>query len=169
MTSANFSRNRVLSYGDRERIKRALDSERKRLRGETEGVPNRLQRYIDDQVKENPKHIKANIEKLERVLSQGSPDSLSKAERIRRERMIQQDKEWLQKNMVSRKSYNLGWRDIRDGRCTKADYDKAVQGCVNEMSPQFQKVANRYKNNMRELQPDDPNSSNLENIRPEST
>lgn len=168
--SARFLRNnRVLSYGERERIKRAIDADRRRLLGKTDGIPDRFQRYIDNNVKEDPKILQRNITKLEKVLSNGSPDSLSKHERLAKEKMLSQDREWLQKNMVPRTSHNIGWRDIKEGRATQANYDKAVQGCLKEMSPEFQKRANRYKNNMRELDPDNPNASNLENIRPETT
>lgn len=165
--SAKFGRRSVLSYGDRERIKRSLDQERKRLQGYTEGVPNRYQKFIDEKVREDPTRIRRNIGKLEKILSDGSPDSLSKSEKTAREKMIQQDREWLQGHMVSRKAYHIGWRDIKEGRATKADYDKAVQGCVKEQSPEFQARANRYKNNMREIDPDNPGSSNIETIRPE--
>jgi hypothetical protein len=159
-------RSKVLSYGERERIKKAIDADRKRLIGETEGIPNRFQRHIDVAVKEDPRILRRNIEKLERVLSEGSPDSLTKHERNKREKLIEQDKVWLQSRMVPKKYFNIGWRDIKDGRATKNEYDQAVQGLVKENSPGFQRRADRLKNNLREIDPDNPSSSNLEDIRP---
>jgi len=158
-----------LSYGERQRIKRILDSEGRRLNGVTEGIPNRFQRAIDEKFREkHPEEIRANMKKLERVLSEGSPDSISKRERIAKEKLAAKEREWLQSQMVSRKAYHIGWRDIKEGRATKAEYDKAVRGCVVEQSSQFAKHANRYKNLMREIDPENPDASNIENIRPET-
>jgi len=158
----------ILSFNEREKIKRDIQSEKRRLAGETEGIPNRLQRFIDPAVREDPRRVLANIKKLERSLSNGSPGSLSKYERNRKEKMVREDGEWLKRNMVPQSHINLGWRDIKEHRTTQKEYDKAVTGCLVEHSPEFLKRAQRFKNNMRELAPDDPNVSSVESIRPES-
>jgi hypothetical protein len=167
--SAKFVRpNRVLSLRERVRINRELDHERKVLKGENPDIPRRMHQFIDPAVREDKRMVQSRIRKLERVLSNGSPDSLSKRERVAKERMVQEDREWLEKNMVPRTHINLGWRDIRDRRTTQKEYDKAVKGCVVEHSPEFNKRAERFKNNMREIAPDDPEASSIETIRPDT-
>lgn len=104
----------------------------------------------------------AVMRRYRRVLERGKPGSLSKNEKIRLERQIKMDREWLQRNMVPRSHAML-----------RAGPDPAFRKAVNfmaqkEMSREFQKVAERYKNNARKLWPDSPEMANLETIRPEA-
>ena len=162
--SARFSRpNTVLSYTERKRIAREIETRKRRIDGFHDGVPDRLKRFMDDSFREDPGMLRRRIAQLGKVLSNGSPDSLSKREIVARERMISEDKEWLQKRMVPKAHYYM--QEKSDNR---AEFQKVVQGCMNEQTPEFKKRAARLKNNLREIDPDNPNASNLETIRPDS-
>lgn len=162
--SARFLRpTRVLSFNERQRIDRDIASEKRKLAGEHEGIPNRFRQFMDERVREDPKRIRAHIQKMERIRSAGSPDSISRRERTGKERIVKEDVEWLRAHMVPKSHYYL-----HEGRADPREYQKVVQGCLQEHSKEFKQRAGRYKNTMRELDPDNPNAGNVEVIRPDN-
>lgn len=162
---------RVLSYREQIRYKQQLKDEERRLNGELvvplnkkirESMPyrrlNRMARFIDPTVREDPYEIQRRIFKLNRTLRLSGPRHLTRIERNRMEKRIKQDREWLRKNMITQRMNKL--------RRGQHGFGKAVQYCAKEHSETFKRIAERYKNNMREYAPDDPDSHNIENIRP---
>ena len=164
----------ILSVKDRSRLQREIEEKRRELKGEivvprhpqgkeegfSERRMGRMAEFIDKNVDIDKGLLNHQIKRLEKVLSNGSPDSLSKARRSAIERQVQKDKEWLQGKMVNKRLLNVKYKD--------ADFEKAKQACAVEMSKEYQAVANRYKNSMRQIDPDNPDASNLERIRPDN-
>jgi len=122
-------------------------------------VINHRNLYNPDRV--NTPAERETIERQKRVLAQGQPDSINKHERASLENRNKQDKEWLQKNMVP-KSHVMLRPNPMDPQYRKAVNEMARR----ENSPEFQKVAERFKNGMRQLGRFE--DANLETIRPSS-
>lgn|SRR3990167_4827292 len=132
----------------------------------------RIAEHVEDtgkQTNENlyvPERVNDSIERdgiarAKRVLEQGEPDSLNRSEKTKMEEANKTDISWLQKHMVPRSHVNA-----RPGP-DNSDFRKAVnEMATKENSREFQIVAQRVKNRMRSLYPNDPYMSNLESIRP---
>lgn len=117
--------------------------------------------YFPERV--NDPQERAGIARAKRVLANGQPDSLSRAEKLKMEEANKVDVTWLRKNMVPRSHVNL-----RPGP-NDPEFRKAVnEMATKENSREFQIVAQRVKNRMRSLYPNDPHLSNLDSIRPET-
>ena len=100
--------------------------------------------------------------KIKYVLKQGEPDSLNPQEKARKEKRAETLRAWLQKHMVPRS--HIGLRSHQDG-VQSLEFQKAVKEMAEkEMSAEFQKAAEEYKNIQRELGRDE--MANLEEIRP---
>lgn len=164
-------RHRILSVSDRDRLKRRLDEVQRSLKGELvvptrpgEGLSERRMgryaQFMDKSVREDPGILIKEQKRLERVLRNGSPDSLSKAKRIALERKVAEQREWLRKRMTPRQLYYAGYNS--------PDFERAKKSiAANDNSPEFQRVADDYKNSMRQLDPDNSDASNIERLRPE--
>jgi hypothetical protein len=182
--SASYSRqDRVLSVREREKFRNEIKDKERALQGHLvipkmngtgpEGMSIRRQGrwngFMDPNIQEDAGMLNAQIRHLKRKLDSGSPRSLSRKERSVLEKEVAEDREFFKKNMVSTKLYNQpsvfhrGDRIEQNpqfGKATKAVYDKEVANI------EFQKRANRFKNNMRELDPENPDASNIEKFRP---
>lgn len=104
------------------------------------------------------------IRRYKRVVERGTAPELTREQRVKMERQMGVDKEWLQKNMVPKSHFML-----RPG--PDPEFRKAVNFMARkEMSQEFQEVAQRFKNNARRLHGKEaPELSNLETIRPDKT
>lgn len=172
MDRAHSSAKNYLSVGERIRLSRQIEFEKRRLAGgiyippsrgnKTEAVSermmHRMSQFMDRSVSEDPGLIKKKIQRLERVLSNGTPRDLSSSQRTRLEKKAQAYKEYLQKKMCPKSLYFKKSRD--------PEFEKAVAACSVERSSEFSRVAHDFKNLMRQLAPNDPDASNVEKLRP---
>lgn len=147
---------RILTPAEKE----GLEQRRREMEEDTNTPANR-NLYIPERVNDPMERQTAAREA--RVLREGEPDSLSRAARIKKEQRAKIDREWLQKHMVPKSHVNLR------ASASDPEFRKAVNAMAkDENSREFQEVAQRHKNDMRELHPNDPHLSNLETIRPNS-
>lgn len=147
---------RILTPAEKESLQRQISDHK-----EDTGTPIDRNLYTPDRV-DDPLE-RASIARAKRVLKNGEPDSLNRAEKQKMEEANKVDVDWLQKNMVPRSHVNA-----RPGP-DQNDFRKAVnEMATKENSREFQLVAQRVKNRMRSLHPNDPHLSNLESIRPET-
>lgn len=128
--------------------------------GDTAAMVGRLSRFIDPHVRENKGLLARKQRELEEVLANGSPDSLSRVNKARLERRLQELTERLRRHMCPKRIYKA--RSVDDPGIFK----KATAACLQEQSEPFKKMANEFKQIKRELEPDDPTAASLENIRP---
>jgi hypothetical protein len=178
--SASYTRqDRVLSVREREKLRREINERERSLEGHIvvphvpgagpEGMSERRlgrwEGFIDKNVREDPRLLQSQIRNLKRVLDQGNPRNLSRREKQMLERQVAEDREYFKRNMVPSKTYFQ--KSVVDGRAnpefdsaSKAVFDKEVG------NKEFQKRANRFINNMRELDPENPDSANMEKFRP---
>lgn len=160
----------IASVRERMRLSRECESYRRTLAGSIEiptnksireGIPRRrkafLEQFIDPDFRENKSVIMNNIRKRERTLAQISPHGLSRKERTDLEKQTKEDRAWLRKNMTSTKLFYT--------KPDSPDFEKAVQSCGREHGKKFLEVSSRYKNHMRQIDPDNPNVSNIESLR----
>ena len=102
--------------------------------------------------------VDRTVKRMQRELDQHKPGSVNREERIKRERQLRIDEEFLTKNMVPKNH-----TEVRPGT---PEYRKYVSSMVKEMSPEMIEIQNRVKNNARLLYPDDPEKANTERLRP---
>lgn len=164
---------RVLSARDRERLRRQIDEKRRELRGEIvvprhpngkeEGLSERRMgryaQFMDRNVQVDRNLLQGQIRHLERVLSNGSPDSLNGAQKRALEKRIEADREFLRRNMCPKTIFHAGYKH--------PDFEKAKKACQREHQRDFQVVAERYQNSMRQMDPENPDAANVERIRPD--
>ena len=172
--SASVSRRRILSVRERENFRNEIRDRERMLRGQivvpdtksSEGMSvrreGRYSEFMDPLVKEDAGLLRAQIKRYKDKLERGSPRNLTRRERSVLEKQVNADRDYLKNNMVNK---NLYYKKSLD-----PEFQKAVDAVSkSEISnPEFQKRAERFKNNMRELDPDNPNSCNIEKLRPES-
>ncbi len=171
--SASISSIKVLSHKERFRLERDIKSLKGVLGGEfiiptnrriREKIPvrrmGRYKQFMDHTVREDRKRIMFDIKKKEAILEAGTPQ-FTRTQRGRLEVQAKKDKAWLRRNMNNQKMTQLKYKP------GDSDFERAVQVAMFNQSPEYQKVANRYKNTMRIIS-DDPRDSNLENIRPKT-
>ena len=137
---------------------------------ETASLENAVQQDKEDKIETAttfPGASRFNVEdvqmkRIQKTLADGTPEPLSKAERLIKEKRSDVLREWLSKRMVPKKGVRLR---SQSGGVQDPDFRKAVDLMARgEMSPEFQQTAEEYKNIMRELGRSD--EANLENIRP---
>ena len=105
-----------------------------------------------------------SIKRMEKALKDGEPDSISSGERNLLEKRAKVLKSWLEKKLVPRSHTRLM---PNDGGAQSYEFRKAVNALMkDEMSTEFQQIAQEYKNIMRQL--GRPEEANLESIRPNS-
>lgn len=163
---------RILSYGERKMIEMRMRMNQGRLTGSL-GIPgnkrigseglsdhqmNRFARHMRDDLKEDEGLIRAQIQRDQRILEEGSATRLNRQQKERLERTVQEQKEWLRSRMCPKSIFHV--------KSDHPDYERAVRACMQEHDPAYNKVAVDFKNNMRRLDPDAPEKSNIENIRP---
>jgi hypothetical protein len=108
--------------------------------------------------------VNEQLGRIKKTLKEGQAEPLSKSEKQARERRIVTLKAWLQRNMVPKSHVRLR---SQSGGVQDPEFRKAVNDMAKrEMSPEFQQVAQEYKNIMRELER--PEDANLEEIRPDT-
>lgn len=182
--SASYSRqDRVLSVREREKFRNEIRDKERALQGQLvvphvngagpEGMSvrrqNRWNGFMDPNIQEDAGMLNAQIRHLKRKLETGSPRSLSRKERNALERQVAEDREFFKKNMVSTKVYHQPSVFHRGDRIEQNPaFDKATKAVFEKevSNIEFQRRANRFKNNMRELDPDNPDASNIEKFRP---
>lgn len=151
----NRSERRILTPAERESINRRIVEHKE----DTEQPENR-NLYIPDRTDDRIEN--AGIKRAQYVLKSGELDNLNRSEKIKMEEANKHDVKWLQERMVPKSHVNC-----RPGP-DQTDFRKAVnEMATKENSREFQIVAQRVKNRMRQLYPNDPHLSNLETIRPE--
>lgn len=129
-------------------------------RGDIEGIPRRMQGFIDRDVDVNRGIMDVREKRIRGVLSSGAATSLSSEERAKLESDEKKMRETLSARMISRKMMTL--------RPGSLEFTKARNLMAkNEMSTDFNRDAMVWKNMRRQLDPNDPDIANLENIRPE--
>ena len=111
-------------------------------------------------VQENKQILDRQIERMKETLKRGEPRSLSKTERSAAEKQRQQDAEFLKKNMTPRELYYA--------KPNTPDFNKAKKVCRQEMTPEVQRVKDRYIQTTRALDPDDDSRDLIERLRPSS-
>lgn len=167
---------RVLSHAERERYKREVAQARSEIAGEITVPKGRgagepevvisdrrrkwLAQFNSNHVQPDRALLTGRVRRLEKLLSAGSPDSLSPQAKAAMEREAGTLADHLRVKMVPRSHQGIGY--------SHPDFQKTVQHGVQEWSPDFQQKAERFKTIMRELAPDDPDAGNLERIRPEN-
>lgn len=176
-----FQNHRVLSFEQREMIRRRIAENEARLRGEIvipknpkayeKGMSDRrLGRYArflnpNPSRREDPGLLRQKIEQDRRILDHGSPRDLSRQERREIEKRAQEQREWLRKRMASRKDAQQMPVNRKTGM-PNPRYQDAVKAFKREYDPSFQRVASEYVNNMRQLAGDSPQEATIEAIRP---
>lgn len=151
---------RILGATEREGLERQLSTIEADRRGDIEGVPRRMQGFVDRDVDVNRGIMDTREKRIRNVLASGTAAPLSQEERSRLESDEKQLREKLSARMISRKMMTL--------RPGSLDFTKARNLMAKqEMSPEFNKEAMVWKNMRRRLDPTDPDIANLENIRPE--
>lgn len=169
----NVMNRNILSPRERERLKKEIDEKKREMKGEIvvprnpngreEGISERRMgryaQFLDKNVQSDKSLLQRQVTRLEKVLSNGTPDSLSKSRKVALERQIEKDREFLKRNMVPKDLLNVKYKD--------PNFERAKLACSSEGRKEVQMIANRYKNSMRQIDPDNPEASNLERIRPE--
>ena len=103
----------------------------------------------------------AQVRRVKQTLIEGDTDSLTPQEKQRRENRLKEIIPWLKKNMVPKNA--MGLRRLDENNQPNEEFNRAKNFMAErEMSPEFQQVAQEYKNICRELGRD----SSLELIRP---
>ena len=102
------------------------------------------------------------IGRMRRNATRGNPESLqlSASERVKWEQEGRRLGDWLSRHMITKKMTSLR-------RTDSSEFRQAVNAMSeNENSQQFAQVAERWKNIMRAIHPEDQTMANLERIRP---
>jgi len=161
---------KIAAYNTRKRWERELRQlEQKRTgklivptnKGIKEGAPTRhsgrMERHMDRDIAEDPRQIMMDIARRKKALANQSPIDLNRKDRTRVEKQMAKDKGWLRKHMISKKDNSM--------KPGNPDFSEAVTRCEREHSQEFKGVASRYKNAMRQLDPNDPNAASIERLR----
>lgn len=173
--SAVYTRtDRVHSLRERERMRREIDEKERALGGHVviphvngagpEGMNARRQgrweQHLDKDVREDAGLLRSQIRHIRNTLEKGSPRNLSRRERQSLEKQVREDTEYFKKNMVRSRLYFKKSNDPEFEKAKNAIFQKEVA------NPEFRRRSERFKNNMRELAPDDPTVSSVERFRP---
>ena len=151
---------RILSPGETEGLKRELATIEADRGGIAEGVPHRMQGFIDQDVKMDAGIMDARERKIRRVLADGSPEPLTGEARAK----LEADEKSLRARLVA-KMLNRKMMSLKPGTM---EFTKARNMLAqNEMSAEFNRDASMWKHIRRQLDPADPDIANLENIRPD--
>ncbi len=174
--STSYTRSdRVLSVREREKFRSEIRDKQRSLQGELvvphvkgagpEGMSSRRagrwNSFIDSSVREDSGMLNSQIRHLQKNLDKGSPRNLSRRERANLEKQVREDKDYFKKTMVPGRVYYKKSQDSGFDQATKAVLKNEVS------NKEFQMRADRFKNNMRELDPENPDSSNIEKFRPD--
>ena len=183
MSASHTRLDRVLSVREREKLRNEIREKERMLQGHfvvpgirgagPEGMSarrmGRWEGFIDRDIREDAGLLNSQVRHLRNILDKGSPRSLNKRERAVLEKQVIEDSEYFKKHMVGKRLYNepsvlYSGENRRPNpkfeKSQKAVYEKEV------VNVEFQKRADRFKNNMREIDPDNPDSSNIEKFRP---
>ncbi len=168
--SANDLQRKIAAHNVRKRWARELRMLEMRRSGKfvvptnkriKEGIPEsqnrRFERFNDRDITEDPRQLSIDIARRRNALAKQSPVDLNRKDREKVERQMAKDRTWIKKRMISKRDNNL-----KPGH---PDFSEAVTRCEREHSGEFKGVVNRYKNAMRQLDPDDPMSASIEKLR----
>lgn len=100
------------------------------------------------------KEIKRDRELLER----SQPADITAGQRADIERRAKENRDWLQAHMCPRSLYYL--------KSDHPDFQRATAAAMQEHAPEYKKRADQFKQDMRQLDPENENASNMEQIRP---
>lgn len=153
----------VLSASDRERIETQIRQNDREISGnmeELKGLSPKSRKAFQEM--SDGADLKARNARLRRALEAGSRGPVTGAERSRMEQRSKELAGYLSKQMVPRTA-----TELRPGNVA---FNRAKNMMIkNELAnPEFQSVAQEWKNIQRTLHPADPDASNLETIRPET-
>ena len=171
-TSATSAK--VLSPQERERLQRQVDSLEASLRGQFEVPRNRriqesglsehkkgyFNQFMRDDVREDKSIIEARLKRVKQVLERGTPQPLSRSERAKADKQMQEDREWLKRNLASQQLFHA--------KRGTPEFERGMQAVARERDPRFQRVADRYIQNLRRLDPNNVERNHLERLRPSS-
>lgn len=177
--SAIFSRpGGVLSVREREHIRNRLKANEAALQGKIavptngkigpEGLSARRQgqyeSFLRQDLQEDQALLRAKIQRDRELLKAGDPGSLTKREKSKLEKRAGYLREYLTGQMCPGALFRTPRVD-RDG-VPNPNFERAVEACKREHSEDYKRAAGEYKKIMRQIDPDNPNASNLELIRP---
>lgn len=165
---------RVLSPRERELIRNRLNENQARLQGQivvkgnrgtgTETMDprrmGRMEQFIDHNVQEDARGIRNQIARDSRILEESSPRPVSGKQRTAISKRAEENETWLKDHMCPHDLYYV--------KQDHPDFAKAKKVCEQEFTPEYKKRAEQYKQDMRRLEPDNYDASNLERIRPKS-
>jgi hypothetical protein len=176
--SANFKQRRqpatIMSPRDRERLSKELRQLQARMNGQLvipthkratdAGLTDRKKGYYEQflwrDVKEEDKYLRVRYERVKKALARGEAPNLSRKDRVSREAQMKADEEFLKKNMTPRTLYYA--------KPQTPEFEQGKKACAVEMSPQVQRIKDRYVQNRRALDPDNADRNIVERLRPTS-
>lgn len=163
-------RSPLLSVGERERLMRQMREDASYLssfKGTPEGdageahlAPSQSGRPVDEDA------VRKRINRTKRALEALSPKRLAGAARQKAVKEMREHEAWLKKNMLS--TYDMGAFPNPTDMSKDHNYRKAVDKSFKQEvgNPEYNRRAMRVKELARILEPDDPELSNLERLRP---
>ena len=163
-----------MSPREREHIRNRLVENKARLEGHivvaknratgNEGMdPRRMGRmaqFIDDNVHEDLSNVAAKVRRDEQLLKDFGPKPVSKRERPAMERRVEENRAWLATHMCPKSLYYL--------KADHPDFGRAKAAADQEHSAEYMRRADEFKRDMRRIDPDNDQASNLERLRPQS-
>lgn len=160
LTDGRYKR-RILTPVERDGLNRELRTIEADRAGDAEGIPRRMRGFIDTDIRaEHTDVLDAREKRVRNALAAGAPEPLSGPERSKLESDEKVLREKLIAQMLPRKMMTL--------KPGSLDFTKARNLLAkNEMSAEFNRAAASWKNIRRQLDPEDPGASSLENIRPD--
>lgn len=163
----------LMSVSEVQRVKQRIAEERAYLAsfgGTPEGSETR-EAHLSPRLSGRPvdeESVRNRIRRHERSLEAMSPENrrFVGAERQKAAKEMREHELWLKKNMLT--TYEMGAFPSSTEINKDQNYRKAVEKSVHQEvgNPEFKKRARRYKELARRLEPNDPELSNIERLRP---
>ncbi len=120
----------------------------------------RYEQHMWKDVQENKQILQRQIARVKLTLERGMPQSLSRAQRTEAEKQRVEDAEFLKKNMTPKNLYYA--------RPNTPEFNQGKRVCKREISPEIQRIKDRYIQNSRRLDPDNEARDLIERLRPNS-
>ena len=163
--AAPVARRRVLGPVERKEFKREIERNQADIDGKLEGLSDvspKAREALDGAVQGNTRYLKQRNQRIMNTLRNGEPEEVSRHKMPALERRRKELEDFMKTRMVPRAGTRL-----RAG--SGPEFRRAVNMMAkNELrDPSFSRATVEWKNIMRQIAPDDPDASNLENIRPE--
>lgn len=154
MTTQSGQTRRIMTPAEREGLAQRLKDE------DADNRAGHKNLYIPQDVGTDPT-VRETRRRMERTMQNGAPIHLNQREKAQAEKEANKIGEWLTGKMVPKNHVSV--RRVEDPLRFRKYVNEMSK---NENSPQFCKMAQKWKQLRRKLDPDDPNAANLEQIRP---